>query len=193
MNTLSHLEDFPFSDLAAAASYLESPQNPLQAQYRCRKWDPNRHTGLNLTLNSDSSNFQFWAFFFFFFFNQIVPHSRIAELLWVRTVGLGQVIIWVNTVVRVFYFLETFPSKNHLIRWFMNAGSQTGTDICMYRTQRSYLFPFLFLRAFLVAQLVKNQPAIRKTWVGSLGWEDPLEKGKATHSRILAWRIPWTV
>ena len=75
----------------------------------------------------------------------------------------------------------------------MNAGIQTGTDICMYRTQRSYLFHFLFLRAFLVAQLVKNQPAIRKTWVGSLGWEDPLEKGKATHSRILAWRIPWTV
>ena len=49
------------------------------------------------------------------------------------------------------------------------------------------------LRAFLVAQLVKNPPAIRETWVGSLGWEDPLEKGKATHSSILAWRIPWTV
>ena len=49
------------------------------------------------------------------------------------------------------------------------------------------------LRAFLVAQLVKNLPAIRETWVGSLGWEDPLEKGKATHSSILAWRIPWTV
>ena len=48
------------------------------------------------------------------------------------------------------------------------------------------------LRAFLVAQLVKNLPAIRETWVGSLGWEDPLEKGKATHSSILAWRIPWT-
>ena len=43
----------------------------------------------------------------------------------------------------------------------------------------------------LVAQLVKNLPAMRETWVGSLGWEDPLEKGKATHSNILAWRIPW--
>ena len=46
---------------------------------------------------------------------------------------------------------------------------------------------------FLVAQLVKNLPAIQETWVRSLSWEDPLEKGKATHSSILAWRIPWTV
>ena len=43
-----------------------------------------------------------------------------------------------------------------------------------------------------VAQKVKNPPAMRETWVWSLGWEDPLEKGTATHSSILAWRIPWT-
>ena len=48
-------------------------------------------------------------------------------------------------------------------------------------------------RASLVAQLVKNLPARRETWVRSLGWEDPLEKGMATRSSILAWRIPWTV
>ena len=48
-------------------------------------------------------------------------------------------------------------------------------------------------RASLVAQLVKNPLAMREMWVRSLGWEDPLEKGKATHSSILAWRIPWTV
>ena len=46
---------------------------------------------------------------------------------------------------------------------------------------------------FLVAQLVKNLPAMWETWVWSLGWKDPLEKGRATHSSILAWRIPWTV
>ena len=45
----------------------------------------------------------------------------------------------------------------------------------------------------LLAQLVKNPPAMRETWVHSLGWEDPLEKAKATHSSILAWRIPRTV
>ena len=48
-------------------------------------------------------------------------------------------------------------------------------------------------RASPVVQLVKNLPAMWDTWVWSLGWEDPLEKGKATHSGILAWRIPWTV
>ena len=47
--------------------------------------------------------------------------------------------------------------------------------------------------ASLVAQLVKNTPAVRETWVRSLGCKDPLEKGKATHSSILAWRIPWAV
>ena len=46
--------------------------------------------------------------------------------------------------------------------------------------------------ASLVAQLVKNPPAMWETWVRSLGWEDPLGKGKMTHSSILAWRIPWT-
>ena len=45
----------------------------------------------------------------------------------------------------------------------------------------------------LVAQLVKNLPAMQETPVRSLGWEDPLEKVKATHSSILAWRIPQTV
>ena len=40
--------------------------------------------------------------------------------------------------------------------------------------------------------MVKNLPAMQETWVQSLGWEDPLEKGMATHSSILAWRIPWT-
>ena len=47
--------------------------------------------------------------------------------------------------------------------------------------------------ASLVAQPVKNPPAIRQTWVQSLGWEDPLEKGMATHTAILAWRISWIV
>ena len=42
-----------------------------------------------------------------------------------------------------------------------------------------------------MTQLVKNPPAMQETWVLSLGWEDPLEMGKATHSSILAWRIPW--
>ena len=52
------------------------------------------------------------------------------------------------------------------------------------------------MKASLVAQLLKNEPAMWETWVRSLGWEDPLEKGKATHSSILAWKVhglysPW--
>ena len=46
--------------------------------------------------------------------------------------------------------------------------------------------------ASLVAQMVKNPLAMWETWVRSLGWDDPLEEGMATHSSILAWRIPWT-
>ena len=48
-------------------------------------------------------------------------------------------------------------------------------------------------RSSLIAELAKNPPAVQEIPVPSLGWEDPLEKGKATHSSILAWRIPWTV
>ena len=48
------------------------------------------------------------------------------------------------------------------------------------------------LKASLLAQMVKNLLVMQETWVQSLGWEDALEKGKATHSSILAWKIPWT-
>ena len=54
-------------------------------------------------------------------------------------------------------------------------------------------YPLQYSWASLVVQLVKNLPSMRETWVRSPGWEAPLEKGKATHSSILAWRIPRTV
>ena len=54
-------------------------------------------------------------------------------------------------------------------------------------------YPLQYSWASLVAQLVKNLPAVQETWVQSLGWEDPLENGKATHSSILAWGIPRTI
>ena len=52
--------------------------------------------------------------------------------------------------------------------------------------------PLQYSGASLVAQMVKNPPAMRETWVQSLGWEDPLEEGMTTHSSILAWRIQWS-
>ena len=51
----------------------------------------------------------------------------------------------------------------------------------------------IYIGASLVSQTVKNPPAMWETWVPSLVWEDPLEKGMATHSSILTWRMPWTI
>ena len=64
----------------------------------------------------------------------------------------------------------------------------------VYLTQDSYPEYTVksYKQASLVAQMVKNPPAMQETQVQSLGQEDPLEKGITTHSRILAWRIPWT-
>ena len=61
------------------------------------------------------------------------------------------------------------------------------------RSLRPICHPKFRRGASLVAQLVKNLPAMWETWFRSLCWEDPLEKGKATRSSILAWRIPWMV
>ena len=55
------------------------------------------------------------------------------------------------------------------------------------------VYSFQYSWASLTAQLVKNTSAMQETWIQSLGWEDPLEKGKATHSGILAWRTPQTI
>ena len=54
-------------------------------------------------------------------------------------------------------------------------------------------YPLQYFSVSLVAELVKNPPAMQETWFRSLGWEDPLEKGKATPSGILAWIISWTI
>ena len=60
----------------------------------------------------------------------------------------------------------------------------------MSHDEQDFTVKFSLNRASLVAQLVKNPPAVQETWVASLGWEDLLEEGMATHSSILAWRIP---
>ena len=67
------------------------------------------------------------------------------------------------------------------------------TTVLIYKNLIKFVHVRYHARPSLVAQLIKNSPAVRDTWVWSLGWEDPLEKGKATHNSLLAWRIPWTV
>ena len=59
-------------------------------------------------------------------------------------------------------------------------------------TMTDFIFLGSKITASLLAQRLKHLPAMWETWVRSLGWEDPLEKGMATHSTIPAWRIPWT-
>ena len=68
--------------------------------------------------------------------------------------------------------------------WFNSWGRKIPGEEIGYPPQYSW--------ASLVAQTVKNLPAMRETWVWSLAWEDPLEEGMATHSSVLAWRSPWT-
>ena len=53
------------------------------------------------------------------------------------------------------------------------------------------MYSKMYKVASLAAQMVKNPPAMQETWIRPLGWEDPLEEGMATHSSVLAWRIPW--
>ena len=71
----------------------------------------------------------------------------------------------------------------------MNIWRQLGALHSLGTVESNHL---LLWTKLLVAQMVKNLPSMQETRVQSLGWEDPLEEEVATHSRILAWRIPWT-
>ena len=86
-----------------------------------------------------------------------------------------------------------FPGSSAGKEFACNAGEPSLIPGSGRSTGEGTGYPLQYSWASLVAQLVKNPPAMQETWVRSLGWEDPLEKGKATHSSILAWRIPWTV
>ena len=92
------------------------------------------------------------------------------------------------------------PSNEYLglisfrIDWFDLLGVQeTLKTLFQHHNSKASIHWHSAFFASLVVQLVKNQPAMQETWVASLGWEDPLQKGKVTHSSILAWRIPWTI
>ena len=81
-------------------------------------------------------------------------------------------------MIRASLVAQLVPNQPSLIPW---SGSSPGEGIGD---------PLQYSWASLVAQMVKNLPTMQETWVQSLGWEDPLEEGMATHSSILAWRIP---
>ena len=115
------------------------------------------------------------------------PQSWCSVALWtpprlLTCSGTGRERRWARTLS-----LPVNPFLSCLLFLFLCAGSQSRhTNFYLWHASAE-------LRASLVAQMVKILPAVQKTWVRSLGWEDPLQKGTATRSSILAWRIPWAV
>ena len=89
--------------------------------------------------------------------------------------------------------LQGFPHSSVGKESTCNAGDPGSIPGLGRSTGEGNDYPLQYSWACLVAQLVKNSLAMWETWVRYLGREDPLEKGKATRSSILAWRIPWTV
>ena len=83
-----------------------------------------------------------------------------------------------------------FPNSSVGKEFTCNAGDPSSIPGSGRSTGEGISYPFQYSWASLVAQLVKTPSAMWETWVQSLGWEDPLEKAKAPHSSILAWRIP---
>ena len=110
-------------------------------------------------------------------------------LLW-KNVCLDTVLVFnqvVFFVVKLYEFL--YPDSSVGTESACNAGDP-GLISGLGRSPGEGIgYPLQYSWASLVAQLVKNLPAMQETWVLSLGWEDPLENGKAPHSSILAWRI----
>ena len=96
-------------------------------------------------------------------------------------------------MVKWYLSLDLFPDSSVSKESACNPGDLGSIPGSERSTGEGIGYPLQYSWASLVAQLVKNLPAIQETWVRSLGWEDVLEKGKATHSSILAWRNPWTV
>ena len=86
-----------------------------------------------------------------------------------------------------------FPDSSFAKESTCNAGDPGSIPGSGRSTGEGIGYPLQYSWASLVAQLIKNLPAMQETCVRSLAWEDLLEKGKATHSSILALRIPWTV
>ena len=113
--------------------------------------------------------------------------------------------LWASTwMANIFFFnaylfgcilvrLQGFPHSSVGKESTCNAGDPSSIPGSGRSTGEQLRYPLQYSWASLVRQLVKNPPPMQETWVCSLGWEDPLENGKATHSSILAWRMPWTI
>ena len=92
------------------------------------------------------------------------------------------------------YYICDLSLTSLIAQLVKNPPAMRGDPVLILGSRRSpgegIGYPLQYSWVSLVAQLVKNTPAVGETWAQSLGWEDPLEKGKATHSSLLTWRIP---
>ena len=104
-----------------------------------------------------------------------------------HTVVLHTVVIWRNTHTKLGFSGSSADEETAC-----SAGDSDSIPGSGRSTGEGTGYPLQYSRTSLVAQLIKIPPAMQETWVWSLGWEDPLGKGKATHSSILTWRIPCT-
>ena len=100
-----------------------------------------------------------------------------------------------KVLINTGYYCQVWDSLDNSVgkESTCNAGDPSSIPGLERSAGEGISYPLQYSWSSLVVQLVKNPPALWETWVRSLGWEDPLEKGKATHSSILAWGIPWTV
>ena len=98
-----------------------------------------------------------------------------------------------STIYSWLSIYKGFPDSSLGKESSCNAGDPGSIPVLRRSTGEGIGYPLQYSWASLVAQLVMNPPAMQETWVWSLGWEDSLEKGKATHASTLAWTIPWAV
>ena len=126
----------------------------------------------------------------------LCTNVTLAERLFPWTLSLKQDPLPQSIPLLGFMFLlslETgFPDSSASKESTCNAGDPSLSPGLGRSPGEGIGYSFQYSWASLVVQMVKNPPAMQETWVWSLGWEDPLEKGMTTYSSILAWRIPWT-
>ena len=112
---------------------------------------------------------------------QLVKNLPAMRETWVRSLG------WED------HLEKGESTQSSILAWRISWTIQSMGSQRVGLGSTTFTLAFPYFGASLVAQSLKRLPAVRETWVQSLGWEDPLEKEKSTLSSILAWRIPWTI
>ena len=116
-------------------------------------------------------------------------HVEMKEIWYLMSIKIQS---WLGNICEQWCCFQGFPDSSVGKESACNAGDSVSIPGSGRSAREGIGYPLQYSWTFLVAQLVKNLPALWDTWVWPLGWEDPLEKGKATHFSILAWKIPWT-